>query len=90
MQVIALYVTGAVNEILSPEHQKEIIRYICNHQVKVKQSPDLQSPPLLILILQKTQLEKQYFTLCSGVSNKFPVGQFFLSHFCFGFVIYYY
>ncbi|XP_058207857.1 lupeol synthase-like isoform X1 [Rhododendron vialii] len=30
--VIALYVTGAVNEILSPEHQKEIIRYICNHQ----------------------------------------------------------
>ncbi|KAF7147863.1 hypothetical protein RHSIM_Rhsim03G0270100 [Rhododendron simsii] len=31
--VIALYVTGAVNEILSPEHQKEIIRYICNHQV---------------------------------------------------------
>ncbi|KAF7148720.1 hypothetical protein RHSIM_Rhsim03G0270300 [Rhododendron simsii] len=33
MQVIALYVTGAVNKILSPEHQKEIIRYICNHQV---------------------------------------------------------
>ncbi|KAA8535876.1 hypothetical protein F0562_030879 [Nyssa sinensis] len=30
--VIALYVTGALNAILSPEHQKEIIRYIYNHQ----------------------------------------------------------
>ncbi|KAL6985042.1 lupeol synthase [Sarracenia purpurea var. burkii] len=30
--VMALYVTGAVNAILSPEHQKEIIRYIYNHQ----------------------------------------------------------
>ncbi|KAM7491578.1 hypothetical protein LguiA_034499 [Lonicera macranthoides] len=30
--VIALYITGAVNAILSPEHQKEIIRYIYNHQ----------------------------------------------------------
>ncbi|XP_059636759.1 lupeol synthase-like isoform X3 [Cornus florida] len=32
MQVIALYVTGALNAILSPEHQKEIIRYLYNHQ----------------------------------------------------------
>ncbi|KAK2977844.1 hypothetical protein RJ640_012090 [Escallonia rubra] len=30
--VIALYVTGAVNAILSPAHQKEIMRYIYNHQ----------------------------------------------------------
>lgn len=30
--VIALYVTGAVNAILSPEHKKEIIRYLYNHQ----------------------------------------------------------
>ncbi|XP_052198230.1 lupeol synthase-like [Diospyros lotus] len=30
--VIALYVTGAVDAILSAEHQKEIIRYIYNHQ----------------------------------------------------------
>lgn len=30
--VIALYVTGAVNAVLGPEHQKEIIRYIYNHQ----------------------------------------------------------
>ncbi|XP_059636758.1 lupeol synthase-like isoform X2 [Cornus florida] len=30
--VIALYVTGALNAILSPEHQKEIIRYLYNHQ----------------------------------------------------------
>ncbi|PON40447.1 Squalene cyclase [Trema orientale] len=30
--VIALYVTGALNAILGPHHQKEIIRYIYNHQ----------------------------------------------------------
>ncbi|CAI9779853.1 unnamed protein product [Fraxinus pennsylvanica] len=30
--VLALYVTGAVNAVLSREHQKEIIRYIYNHQ----------------------------------------------------------
>ncbi|XP_039059084.1 lupeol synthase-like [Hibiscus syriacus] len=30
--VMALYVTGGLNAILSPEHQKEIIRYIYNHQ----------------------------------------------------------
>ncbi|PSS20732.1 Lupeol synthase [Actinidia chinensis var. chinensis] len=30
--VIALYVTGAVNSVLSPQHQREIIRYIYNHQ----------------------------------------------------------
>ncbi|KAK9930801.1 hypothetical protein M0R45_018111 [Rubus argutus] len=30
--VIALYVTGAMCAILGPEHQKEIIRYIYNHQ----------------------------------------------------------
>uniref|UniRef100_A0A803LZ31 Terpene cyclase/mutase family member n=1 Tax=Chenopodium quinoa TaxID=63459 RepID=A0A803LZ31_CHEQI len=32
MQVIALHITGATNAILSPEHQKEIKRYIYNHQ----------------------------------------------------------
>ncbi|XP_024020591.1 lupeol synthase [Morus notabilis] len=30
--VISLYVTGAVNAVLGPEHRKEIIRYIYNHQ----------------------------------------------------------
>ncbi|XP_022729859.1 lupeol synthase-like [Durio zibethinus] len=30
--VMALYVTGDLNAVLSPEHQKEIIRYINNHQ----------------------------------------------------------
>ncbi|XP_057980689.1 lupeol synthase-like [Malania oleifera] len=30
--VMALYITGAVNAILTPQHQKEIIRYIYNHQ----------------------------------------------------------
>ncbi|KAL6985039.1 lupeol synthase [Sarracenia purpurea var. burkii] len=30
--VIALYVTRAINTAFSPEHQKEIIRYIYNHQ----------------------------------------------------------
>ncbi|KAF5804689.1 putative lupeol synthase [Helianthus annuus] len=30
--VIALYVTGAMNEILTPAHQLEIKRYIYNHQ----------------------------------------------------------
>ncbi|GLT26067.1 hypothetical protein SLA2020_011540 [Shorea laevis] len=30
--VITLYVTGSLNVVLSPEHQKEIIRYIYNHQ----------------------------------------------------------
>lgn len=33
MQVFALYVTGSVNAVLGPEHQKEIIRYLYNHQV---------------------------------------------------------
>ncbi|KAJ8753108.1 hypothetical protein K2173_017650 [Erythroxylum novogranatense] len=30
--VIALYVTGAIDTVLSPEHQKEVIRYVYNHQ----------------------------------------------------------
>ncbi|XP_021315532.1 cycloartenol synthase isoform X2 [Sorghum bicolor] len=30
--VITLYVTGALNIVLSPEHQKEIRRYLYNHQ----------------------------------------------------------
>ncbi|PUZ44468.1 hypothetical protein GQ55_8G101900 [Panicum hallii var. hallii] len=30
--IITLYVTGVVNTVLSPEHQKEILRYIYNHQ----------------------------------------------------------
>ncbi|XP_019190489.1 PREDICTED: lupeol synthase-like [Ipomoea nil] len=30
--VISLYVMGMVNDVLSAEHQKEIIRYIYNHQ----------------------------------------------------------
>ncbi|KAL3533202.1 hypothetical protein ACH5RR_006723 [Cinchona calisaya] len=30
--VVALYVTGALSAVLSLEHQKEIIRYIYNHQ----------------------------------------------------------
>ncbi|EYU25764.1 hypothetical protein ABFS82_10G074300 [Erythranthe guttata] len=30
--VLALYITGAINAVLSPEHRKEIIRYIYNHQ----------------------------------------------------------
>ncbi|KAK6941195.1 LOW QUALITY PROTEIN: Squalene cyclase, C-terminal [Dillenia turbinata] len=30
--VIALYVTGDLNAVLSPEHQKEIKRYLYNHQ----------------------------------------------------------
>ncbi|KAK1269673.1 Cycloartenol synthase [Acorus gramineus] len=30
--VIALYVTGALNTVLSPEHQREMRRYLCNHQ----------------------------------------------------------
>uniref|UniRef100_A0A0A9CXG7 Squalene cyclase N-terminal domain-containing protein n=1 Tax=Arundo donax TaxID=35708 RepID=A0A0A9CXG7_ARUDO len=29
---IALYVSGALNTVLSPEHQKEIRRYLYNHQ----------------------------------------------------------
>lgn len=33
MQVMALYVTGGLNTVLSPEHQKEIKRYLYNHQV---------------------------------------------------------
>nr|QEV81988.1 oxidosqualene cyclase [Scutellaria barbata] len=31
-QVFALYITGEINVILSPQHQEEIIRYIHNHQ----------------------------------------------------------
>ncbi|KAF8393867.1 hypothetical protein HHK36_020065 [Tetracentron sinense] len=31
-QVLVLYITGGLNAVLSPEHQKEIKRYIYNHQ----------------------------------------------------------
>ncbi|TKY60766.1 Lupeol synthase [Spatholobus suberectus] len=30
--VMALYITGSLNAVLGPEHQKEIIRYLYNHQ----------------------------------------------------------
>ena len=30
-----LYITGALNTVLGPEHRKEIIRYIYNHQVEL-------------------------------------------------------
>ncbi|WOL08535.1 cycloartenol synthase-like isoform X1 [Canna indica] len=30
--IITLYVTGALNNVLTPEHQKEIRRYLYNHQ----------------------------------------------------------
>ncbi|KAB1212343.1 Lupeol synthase [Morella rubra] len=30
--VIALYITGAINDTFSPPHKKEIIRYLYNHQ----------------------------------------------------------
>ena len=32
MQIFALYVTGSLNVVISPEHQHEICRYIYNHQ----------------------------------------------------------
>lgn len=33
VQVMALYVTGDMNTVLSPAHQMEIKRYAYNHQV---------------------------------------------------------
>ncbi|XP_047062614.1 achilleol B synthase-like [Lolium rigidum] len=30
--IFSLYVTGSLNTVLSPEHQREILRYIYNHQ----------------------------------------------------------
>ncbi|KAJ4753485.1 Terpene cyclase/mutase family member [Rhynchospora pubera] len=33
-KIISLYVTGALNTVLSPEHQKEMRRYLYNHQNK--------------------------------------------------------
>lgn len=30
--VIACYVTGVLNTVLSPQHQAEMLRYLCNHQ----------------------------------------------------------
>jgi hypothetical protein len=32
MQIFALYVTGSLNVVISPEHRHEICRYIYNHQ----------------------------------------------------------
>jgi len=32
MQIFALYVTGSMNVVISPEHRREICRYIYNHQ----------------------------------------------------------
>jgi cycloartenol synthase len=34
-QLITLYVTGALNTVLSSEHQKEIRRYLYNHQARI-------------------------------------------------------
>jgi len=34
-QIITLYVSGVVNTVLSPEHQKEMLRYIYNHQARL-------------------------------------------------------
>lgn len=36
MQVMCLYITGHLDEIFSPEHKKEILRYIYNHQVSLE------------------------------------------------------
>ena len=33
IQVIALYITGSLDEVLGLEHKKEMIRYLYNHQV---------------------------------------------------------
>lgn len=33
MQLIALYISGTINTILTEEHQKEMKRYFYNHQV---------------------------------------------------------
>jgi cycloartenol synthase len=33
--IITLYVTGALNTVLSSEHQKEIRRYLYNHQARI-------------------------------------------------------
>lgn len=33
MQLIALYISGAINTVLTSEHKKEMARYIYNHQV---------------------------------------------------------
>ena len=44
-QVIALYISGTLNTILSEEHRKEMIRYFYNHQVSnqtVKKTPNAQ------------------------------------------------
>lgn len=30
--IIALYVTGAINTVLSPHHRREMVRYLKNHQ----------------------------------------------------------
>lgn len=30
---MALYITGDLNAIFSPEHRKELLRYLYNHQV---------------------------------------------------------
>jgi cycloartenol synthase len=35
-QLITLYVTGALNTVLSSEHQKEIRRYLYNHQARIQ------------------------------------------------------
>lgn len=34
-QITTLYVSGVLNTVLSSEHQKEILRYIYNHQVRL-------------------------------------------------------
>jgi len=31
--VMALYITGSLDVVLGPEHKKEIVRYLYNHQV---------------------------------------------------------
>lgn len=31
-----LYITGSLDEVLGPEHKKEIVRYLYNHQVYIR------------------------------------------------------
>jgi len=45
IQVMILYITGSLDEVLGPEHKKEIVRYLYNHQVYIyAKTPNTNNP----------------------------------------------
>lgn len=56
---MALYITGDIDVVLGPEHKKEIIRYIYNHQVLVVYYVLVYKNKIIVIIKRKMEMKKQ-------------------------------